>query len=263
MNEKTENKMSKKVKIIIAVLCSLIVLSVGALAAQIIYFKFFAENTSTVVVPDNLLGKDTQESVSSDINSQITEKPSSPAVNTQKNAAVIELDKGQSDDNERFQVHNMLPGDTEIKYFAIKVSHSENVAVYFNAEVTQQTKNFANILNIKVTNLENDRVIYNGSFENMAKDGYSEIFTVSQGTQTVVYYKIEVSLPAKAGNEYQNASLYADFDWSVKESDALTSPSTSATKGTVLLTAVFICLLMVLTVLLLLPCKKKEDKNAR
>ncbi len=269
MAEELKKKMSKKTKTIIAILLCLIILTAGTLTARVIYLNYFVDKTVTTVVPDNLIGEDPEseqsnnnEDNSNAPNNTETATPSNTADGNGQKAITIELYKGKAYDNEKFKVHNMLPGDTEVKYFAVKVNHHKNVDVFFNAEVTEQTKNLANVLNIKVTHLENGNVIYNGSFNEMNIDGYSELFATNSSTETVAYYKIEVSLPTSTGNEYQAASLMTDFNWYVKDTDALDSPQTGDTSNIVLWFVLMLSSLMMIIILLFSKRNKKEDKNA-
>ncbi len=287
-----EKKVSKKVKIIIAILLVLFLLSAGALAVRGVYLNFFADNSTTVVVPDNLIGEDSATSTTAPDGSEATtpgegagtdsnpaeSKPventpsasdtSAPTANSgsanadKKEAAVIELYKGQPSDNEKFQVTNMLPGDTEIKYFAAKVSHHADAIVYFNAVVTEQTKNLADVLHIKVTHIENDKVIYNGTFADMNIDGYGETFFATQSTETVAYYKIEVSMPTSTGNEYQAAKLMADFNWYVKDAGPLGPPQTGDNSNMMLYFIIMCCSLAMIIILLFFRRREKEDEYA-
>ncbi len=289
-----EKKMSKKVKTIIAILLALLILTAGALAVRVVYLNYFKDNTSTMVVPDNLIGEEdstsdttsapdasnpaTDDTDSSEPPNESTgtettvPEASAPTESTGTNngntsaetkAAVIELYKGQHSDNEKFQVQNMLPGDTEVKYFAVKVSHHADAIVYFNAVVTEQTKNLADVLHIKVTHLENGKVIYDGTFADMNIDGYGETFATTQKTETVAYYKIEVSLPTSAGNEYQAAKLLADFTWTVKDTGALDSPQTGDNSNIMLYFIVMCCSLAVIIILMFTKRREREvDGNA-
>ncbi len=268
----TRNKMSKKIKTIIVILVCLIVLSAGALTARVVYLNFFADKTVTTIVPDNLIGEDpeTESQDNSGNNDSDEETESNPtsivptdtsSANNQK-ATTIELYKGKASDNEKFTVNNMLPGDTEVKYFAVKVNHHKNVNVFFNAEVTEQTKALADVLHIKVTHLENEKVLYDGTFADLNKDGYSELFATQSSTETVAYYKIEVSLPTSTGNEYQAAKLMADFNWYVLDTDALDSPQTGDTSNIVLWFVLMLSSLAMMIILLFFRRKDKEEKYA-
>ncbi len=284
--------MSKKVKTVIAILLALLILSAGALTVRVVYLNFFADNSTTTVVPDNLIGEDPATSTTAPNGSETTtpgestgtdsnptestpaestpsaSDTSAPTTNSgsantdKKEAAVIELYKGQPSDNEKFQVTNMLPGDTEVKYFAVKVSHHADAIVYFNAEVTEQTKNLADVLHIKVTHLENGKVIYDGTFADMNIDGYGETFATTQKTETVAYYKIEVSLPTSTGNEYQAAKLMADFNWYVKDTGPLDSPQTGDNSNIMLYFIIMCCSLAMIIILLFFRRREKEDEYA-
>ncbi len=284
-----EKKMSKKVKTLTVILLALLILSAGALAVRIVYLNYFADNTATTVVPDNLIGEDESSTTSPDNantptvdNTGNTDRPSeSTAAETEaavppkgtattggtpaspeNKAAVIALYKGQPTDNEKFQAQNMLPGDSETKYFAVKVSHHADVTVSFRAAVTEQTKQLADVLHIKVTHLENGKVIYDGTFADMAPEGCGEAFAATQSTETVAYYKIEVSLPTSAGNEYQAAKLMADFTWTVQDTGALDSPQTGDNSSIMLYVSLLCCSLVMIVILLFFRRREKEDDYA-
>ncbi len=269
-----ENKrLTKKIKIIIAVLLALLVLSIGALTVRVVYVKFFRDNVATAVVPDNLIGDEETASSTTSVFDTSTPNPNKPesedepssganddgnGTYSKNKATVIELYNLRPSDNEKFKVENMLPGDSQTKYYAVQVSHHAKATVYFNAEVTEQTKALGNVLNIKVTQLDTCRVLYNGSFANMSSAGYGTSFDASGKTETLAYYKIEVSLPTSAGNEYQAAKLVADFNWSVKDTSTLDSPNTGDSSNIMLCFVIMCCSLAVIIILLF--TKRKERK---
>ncbi len=286
---------SKKVKAIIVILLALLILSAGALAVRVIHLNFFKDNTSTTVVPDNLIGEDGSSTTTSPDatdtsepdadNTENTEEPSDTAetettppatytptestvgsssnTSAQTKATTIELYKGQPSDNEKFQVQNMLPGDSETKYYAVKVNHHAEVVVYFDALVTEQTKNLANILHIKVTRLDTDTVLYDGTFAGMSENGYGTAYAASGSTETVAYYRIEVSLPTSAGNEYQAASLLADFNWTVRDTEILDPPQTGDNSNIMLYFIIMCCSLMLIILLLVTKRREREvDERA-
>ncbi len=268
----SDKRMSKKLMTVTVILIVLLILSAGALAARLIYLNYFKEHSTTTVIPDNLIGEEESTVVTDADNG--TEQPTdrteteatapteSTEANAEDKAVVLALYKGQASDNESFQVQNLLPGDTEVKHFALKVSHHADVTVYFNAEITEQTKSLADVLHIKVTRMENGRVIYDGTWADMNTAGYGETLTATQSTETVAYYKIEVSLPTTAGNEYQGAKLTADFTWTVKDTDALDPPPTGDNSPITLYFTVMCCSLAVIMILLFFRRREKEDKNA-
>ncbi len=288
MASETKNKISKKAKIIIAILLALVILSGGALAGRVIYLNHFADKGATVVVPDNLIGEDPEPSdnsgetestgqpTESGSSSETTAAPetdntstpsstdtdsNSNSANTQNKAATIALHKNQPSDNEKFTVENMFPGDTETKYFAVKVNHHSDVIVYFKAEVTEQTKQLADVLHIKVTHLDSDKVIYDGTFAEMSSDGYGVSYETTQSTESVAYYKIEVSLPTSTGNEYQAAKLMADFDWFVKDTGPLDSPQTGDNSN-IALWVIIMCSSFAIILILLFGKRREKEREA-
>ncbi len=256
--------MTKKHKIIIVTLLILVILSAGAFAARVIFLDHSADKSVTTVAPDNLISENPK--VPAQGNSKDGNKDEAPASAVMadnpsgsiRNAAAIKLYKGKASDNEKFSVANMLPGDSETKYFAVKVNHRKNVEVFFNAEVTEQTKALSEVLHIRVTHLENEKVLYNGTFANLNKDGYSEIFAASESAENDAYYKIEVSLPTSVENEYQTASLLADFNWFVEDADALDFPKTGDTGNIMLWLIIMLCSLAII-ILLFSKLRKKEN----
>ncbi len=287
MADETKNKISKKAKIIIAILLALVILSGGALAGRVIYLNYFADNSTTVVVPDNLIGEDPAPSdnagetessgqpTESGSSGETTSAPetdntsapsntntnNSNSANAQNKATTIALHQNQPSDNEKFTVENMLPGDTETKYFAVKVNHHADVIVYFKSEVTEQTKQLADVLHIKVTHLDSDKVIYEGTFAEMSSDGYGVSYETTQSTETVAYYKIEVSLPTSTGNEYQAAKLMADFDWFVKDTGPLDSPQTGDNSN-IALWVVIMCSSLAIILILLFGKRREKEREA-
>ncbi len=258
---KEQNKPSKKLKITIAVLLTLLILSAGALIVRIAYLHLTADKSTTIILPDNIIGEAT-DSTSTESTEQTNNSNGGTGSGNQTKATVVELYKGQPSDNEKFRVTNMLHGDTETKYFAVKVSHNADVAVYFNAEITEQTKNLANVLHIKVTHLEDNQVIYSGAFADMNIDGYGKTLATIESTETIAYYKIEVSLPTSAGNEYQAAKLLADFNWNVLDTGPLDSPQTGDTSNMKLYFIMMCCSLVMIIILLFFRLREKEDEYA-
>ncbi len=243
-----KQRISKKAKITIAVLLGLLILSAVILAARIIYINHFADKTVTAVVSDNLIGDDLSDEKKGTVEENLNDTDI-------KNAASIELHKKNPSDNEKFSVYNMLPGDSQVKYFNVLVNHNKSVKVYFDADVTSQTKNLAKALNIKITNLSTENIIYNGSFADINADGYGEIFSKSSNKQTTISFCIEISLPTATDNQYQDAALTADFKWYVKDLDALDSPKTFDESN-----IAFLAVLTIISVFLIIVLRRKNAK---
>lgn len=89
-------------------------------------------------------------------------------------APVLELYAGRPDVNQRFEVSNMLPGDTETRYFCVRAYHEEDITLFFRAEVTEQTKNLGDVLHIKVTHLDTGKVLCDAAFNEIDGEEFSE-----------------------------------------------------------------------------------------
>ena len=184
----------KKIKIIIIVLAVLLGISLAALGGTLIYNKIANATPATVTVPDNLItaDEDTTKPDSSDSqapDSSDTEKPdgsytktpdssaaaSFSAVPTQsttaevKKAATIELYNKQPEENTPFQVENMFPGDSETKYFRVRVSYHDKITVHYKATVRPGYEKLAEVLKVRVNLLSTGETMYDGLMRDMIR----------------------------------------------------------------------------------------------
>ena len=283
MDTKTpENKKnSPQLKVLIIILSVLLVLSAGGLAAKYVYDNFFASDRASVTVPDNVIGdggdsaqsgessgtEDTQsgaasgESVpagSGDVSGSESTGTGGSETEDRPAAKLLELYKTKLEDNDKFEVKNMLPGDTVTGYFCVRVNHGETLDLYFSADVTGQTKQLGDVLEIKVTRVGEDTALCDLPFSEADGREYKTSVAENGGGVTDVYYRIDVSLDTSVGNEYQAAGLTADFKWFVKDESGLVSPGTGDTSITVLwaLLAASSAALIIL-----LPVYRKGDKK--
>ncbi len=93
----------------------------------------------------------------------------------------LELYRGNAEDGVPFEVGNMFPGDYETRYFGIRAYHSEDINVFFEATVTEETKNLSDALHIRVTYLNNDQVLYDGPFSGFPEEDIPVSFLVGDG----------------------------------------------------------------------------------
>ena len=283
MDTKTpENKKnSPRLKVLIIILSVLLVLSAGGLAAKYVYDNFFASDRASVTVPDNVIGDDGDSAQSGESSgtdgtqSGGTEGESVPAgsgdvsgsestgtggseTEDRPAAKLLELYKTKPEDNEKFEVKNMLPGDTVTGYFCVRVNHGEALDLYFTADITGQIKQLGDVLEIKATRVGEDTALCDLPFSEADGKEYKTRVAENGSGVTDVYYRIDVSLDTSVGNEYQAAGLTADFKWFVKDESGLVSPGTGDTSITVLwaLLAASSAALIIL-----LPVYRKGDKK--
>ena len=267
----------KKIKVIIIVLACLLGLSLLALGGTLIYNKIANTTPATVTVPDNLItpDEDTTKPDSSDTekpDSSDTQTPSSsadasssavPAQSTTaetKKAATIELYNKQPEENTAFAVGNMFPGDSETKYFRVRVSYHDTITVHYKATVRPGYEKLAEVLKVRVKLLSTGETMYDGGIADMP-ESLTHKLASKKSTTDELYYEITAYLDTSVGNDYQNKDLIADFKWWVEETGNLDdSPKTGDTSN-ILLWAVLAACSGSMMILLLVTRRRKEDEE--
>ena len=267
-------KKQNKIKIIIIVLAVLLALSLAALGGTLIYNKIANTTPATVTVPDNLItpDEDTTKPDSSDTekpDSSDTQTPSSsadasssavPAQSTTaetKKAATIELYNKQPEENTAFAVGNMFPGDSETKYFRVRVSYHDKITVHYKAAVRPGYEKLAEVLKVRVKLLSTGETMYDGLMRDMP-ESLTHKLASKKSTTDELYYEITAYLDTSVGNDYQNKDLIADFKWWVEETGNLDdSPKTGDTSN-ILLWAVLAAGSLSMMILLLVTRRRKE-----
>ena len=262
----------KKIKIIIIVLAILLGLSLLALGGTLIYNKIANTTPATVTVPDNLItpDDDTTKPDSSDTekpDSSDTQTPSSSAVPAQsttaetKKAATIELYNKQPEENTAFAVGNMFPGDSETKYFRVRVSYHDKITVHYKATVRPGYEKLAEVLKVRVKLLSTGEMLYDGLMRDMP-ESLTHKLASKKSTTDELYYEITAYLDTSIGNDYQNKDLIADFKWWVEETGNLDdSPKTGDTSNILLWAVLAAGSLSVMILLLVVRRRKEENAN--
>ena len=269
----------KKIKIIIIVLACLLGLSLLALGGTLIYNKIANTASATVTVPDNLITPDedatkpdSSESSSQASDSSDTQTPSSSAdasssaVPTQsttaevKKAATIELYNKQPEENTPFQVENMFPGDSETKYFRVRVSYHDKITVHYKATVRPGYEKLAEVLKVRIRLLSAGETMYDGLMRDMP-ESLTHKLASQKSTTDELYYEITAYLDTSVGNDYQNKDLIADFKWWVEETGNLDDPTITGDTSSIVLWAMLAACSGSMIILLLITRRRKEDKK--
>ena len=271
-------KKQNKIKIIIIVLAVLLALSLAALGGTLIYNKIANTTPATVTVPDNLItpDEDTTKPDSSDTekpDSSDTQTPSSsadasssavPAQSTTaetKKAATIELYNKQPEENTAFAVGNMFPGDSETKYFRVRVSYHDKITVHYKAAVRPGYEKLAEVLKVRVKLLSTGETMYDGLMRDMP-ESLTHKLASKKSTTDELYYEITAYLDTSVGNDYQNKDLIADFKWWVEETGNLDdSPQTGDTSNILLWAVLAACSGSMMILLLVVRRRKEENAN--
>ena len=270
-------KQKKKIKIVIIILAILLGLSLLALGGTLIYNKIANTTPATVTVPDNLItpDDDTTKPDSSDTekpDSSETQTPSSSAATSSsavpmqsttaevKKAATVELYNKQPEENTPFQVGNMFPGDSETKYFRVRVSYHDTITVHYKATVRPGYEKLAEVLKVQVKLLSTGETMYDGLMRDMP-ESLTHKLASQKSTTDELYYEITAYLDTSVGNDYQNKDLVADFKWWVEETGNLDdSPQTGDTSN-ILLWAVLAAGSLSMIIILLVTRRRKEDEE--
>lgn len=278
----------KKIKSIIIVLACLLGLSLLALGGTLIYNKIANTASATVTVPDNLITPDedtsnpdnseSQAPDSSESNSQApnrsdTQAPRSsadasssavtPTQNTTaevKKAATIELYNKQPEENTAFAVGNMFPGDSETKYFRVRVSYHDKITVHYKATVRPGYERLAEVLKVRVKLLSTGETMYDGLMRDMP-ESLTHKLASPKTTTDELYYEITAYLDTSVGNDYQNKDLIADFKWWVEETGNLDDPTITGDTSSIVLWAMLAACSGSMIILLLITRRRKEDKK--
>lgn len=208
---------TRAIKITIIVLASLLAVSICALTGTVVKSTTYQPLAADATAPDNVITPNPTPRQTPRTTAQNQTAPAAysvPTTQIPENATGVELYRRQVTANAPFSVTNMFPGDSATHYYNVSVSHKGTITVHFTASA-RENNTLVNGLNVKVELSNNNIVLYDGTMANIPAD--LPVRTGSgSGTDNLVY-TITVSLPTSAGNEYQNKTLVADFDWWVEE----------------------------------------------
>lgn len=278
-----EKGKNKKIKVVIIVLSVLLCVSIVALASIFIYNYFFSYKSTSVVISDNIITKETApagSAASSESNVKNTvqglasgDNASSGGavqVNSQSNTSVptdtaelLTLYNTKADDNIPFKVENMFPGDSETKYYCVRVSQKDTLTVRYRAFVQPGYEKLAEVLKIRVKLLTTGDLLYDGIIKDMPESLDCKIVT-TQSTVKDLYYEVTAYLDTSVGNDYQNKKLVADFKWWTEDSSSLgDNPYTGDTFNILLWISVAAGSLLILVLLLAKRPKEENDEKQK
>lgn len=161
--------------------------------------------------------------------------PARTAHRAPQKQATLELYRGNASAAQAFALPNMLPGDTAEKEFTVNVSHRGKVTLYFSAGPDDAAAPLAGGLQLTVTC--NNTQLYSGIFADVPAVLPVDVPGTAADTTDAMTYRVTVSLPTSAGNEYQNLTMTADLNWWVDElapapgTDPAASDSTATSGG--------------------------------
>lgn len=122
--------------------------------------------------------------------------------------------EGPLPDPPMFVVTNMLPGDSKTKDFNVKNASTEDESVTMDFIKTDEEKDFANILDVEVTELPST-VIFQGKLQALFDAPLFNLGNFPAGSDKS--FRVKVKFPENAGNEYQNAMVMFDIKWQTEQ----------------------------------------------
>lgn len=254
-------------KTAIVILAVLLGVSIIALVSLLLYNYFAKADPATVTVPDNIIASEegTATALPENVSNLAAQNAASASaaagtVSKETKAQLLQLYKGHASDNVPFAADNLLPGDSVTQYYAVQMHHTDDLALLFRTDVTEETKELGNVLHIRVRNLETGAVLCDGMFAEVDGRELSETFAADGDTESIAYYEVTVSMDTSVGNEYQAARLLADFHWyAAEEENLIDAPQTG--DNLMLLLGVVIAVSTILLILLVLYRRRKEGGN--
>lgn len=168
----------------------------------------------------------------------------------------VTLHKRKAQDNVKFQVGNMFPGDSETASFCVRVSHKDNVTLRFHADIRPGYEKLAEVMRCRVMLPDKNELIYDGVMRDMPA-ALNHALNTNKSTTSEVYYEITAYLETSVGNEYMNQSLVVDFRWWVDETANLDPPVAGDSSNLFLWLGTASGALLLL--ILILRKNKKED----
>lgn len=154
----------------------------------------------------------------------------------------------------------MFPGDSETKYFRVRVSYHDKVTVHYKATVRSGYEKLAEVLKVRVKLLSSGETMYEGLMRDMPESLTYNLASKETVTDEL-YYEITAYLDTSVGNEYQNKDLIADFQWWVEETGNLDSPQTGDTLGILLWSVLAAGSLGMIILLVVVRRRKEEEEN--
>ena len=190
-----------------------------------------AVSASSQASPDGTAAEtdgEAADSVNADTSAQhrqATERNASDGQSGQEQAVKLELYRRQPQDNEKFVVRDMLPGDSVSQFYAVKVYHDADVELLFTADITEQTKHVINSggltydvffnsykhkLSFYSSIQHTDRNSYYGAQQNTDAYGKTNDLTWVAGAMYTGNFERLLFAPAvfTSGIEYQSNSLH-------------------------------------------------------
>lgn len=133
-------------------------------------------------------------------------------------SADVSLSQDAPSANETFSVSGMLPGDTEAKNTLVEVRYHDQLTVWFQLILKEETGSLADALRVRVVDTATGNVVCEGTVRELDTRGAMAIpLDASDAGLTKLSWRVEASLPTATGNEHQATRCVLDLHWFIED----------------------------------------------
>ena len=128
----------------------------------------------------------------------------------------LTLSDSQPEENQSFQLANMVPGQSETKIFRVEIIHTKEKTVSFRAGVSEGSKKLAEALAVTVKRMDTREVLYDGTLSEMSWVDWT-VVEESVLTLEEMVYEVTFTLPDTATLDCQGEKVTVRLDWQMEQ----------------------------------------------
>lgn len=138
-----------------------------------------------------------------------------PIVRVEAAQEALVLSDSQAEENQKFQVPGMVPGGSYTQTFRLQVADGKNKSLGIRASVMEGSKMLADALQISVTRVDTQQILYTGLVSEMSWAATN----LTADTQEVVY-EVTVYTDSAANNDFQDEKVTVDLTWKLTHNNS-------------------------------------------
>lgn len=128
----------------------------------------------------------------------------------------LTLSDSKPEENQSFQVSNMIPGEEYTQTYRIEVNYKKAKVVSFRASVSEGSKKLAEAMQITVKRMDTEEILFSGALAGMSWVDWN-LSQKSKLTAQELVYEVTVFLDRSLSNEYQDQSVTIKLDWQMEK----------------------------------------------
>ncbi len=123
----------------------------------------------------------------------------------------LALNDGHPEENQKFQVSEMVPGCNYTQIFRLQVSDGKNKDLSIRALVSEGSKKLADALQISVMRMDTEEILYTGFVSEMP---WAVTSLKGKGSDAQeLAYAVTVYIDSATDNDFQNEKVTVDLQW--------------------------------------------------